>query len=309
MTDLNIYAHGKLLISSEYFVLDGAKALAIPTHFGQHLKVSYLNLSANQIHWKAFRSNGEEWLNLNFDKQTLQSNSDSKEAKTLTKILLAAKELNPKFLSGKENIEIETRLEFQNEWGLGSSSTLIYAIAKWANIDAYTLLQKTMGGSGYDVACAAIDTPILYQLKQGKPEVQSIHFLPAFSDQIYFAFLGQKQLSTQGINIYKESTADKKSCIKWLDVITDAMVNCTSIGKFEQLIHEHEQIISETLHLERVQSKLFPDYWGKVKSLGAWGGDFVMLTNTRSRRELTDYLNTKNINVIFSFDEMIYRTV
>ena len=33
------YSHGKLLITGEYLVLDGAKALAVPTVFGQDLSV------------------------------------------------------------------------------------------------------------------------------------------------------------------------------------------------------------------------------------------------------------------------------
>ncbi len=30
-------AHGKLLLSGEYFVLDGALGLALPANYGQHL--------------------------------------------------------------------------------------------------------------------------------------------------------------------------------------------------------------------------------------------------------------------------------
>jgi mevalonate kinase len=37
---LDFYSHGKLLITSEYAVLDGAKALALPTRLGQKLSVS-----------------------------------------------------------------------------------------------------------------------------------------------------------------------------------------------------------------------------------------------------------------------------
>ena len=33
------YSHGKLLLTGEYVVLDGAKALAIPTNKGQYLTV------------------------------------------------------------------------------------------------------------------------------------------------------------------------------------------------------------------------------------------------------------------------------
>ena len=34
------YGHGKLLLTGEYAVLDGAKALSIPTRFGQSLEVT-----------------------------------------------------------------------------------------------------------------------------------------------------------------------------------------------------------------------------------------------------------------------------
>jgi hypothetical protein len=42
-----------------------------------------------------------------------------------------------------------------------------------------------------------------------------------------------------------------------------------------------------------------------VKSLGAWGGDFVLLTNSRTKEELMGYLKTKNINTVFNWEELI----
>ncbi|MEQ3661167.1 MAG: GHMP kinase, partial [Flavobacterium sp.] len=33
------YSNGKLLLTGEYVVLDGAKALAVPTKFGQSLSI------------------------------------------------------------------------------------------------------------------------------------------------------------------------------------------------------------------------------------------------------------------------------
>ncbi len=306
MSDFEIYAHGKLLLSSEYFVLDGAKALAIPTKFGQYFTVKNIYNESGKIHWKALRSDNSVWLDLVFNKQTFQSVTQTEETETLSRIFKVAKELNPDFLSNNESIAVETRLEFPNNWGLGSSSTLIYSIAQWANVDAHSLLQKTIGGSGYDVACAGIHSPIIYQIKEGKPAIEEVAFNPSFRERIYFAYLGKKQLSSSGIQLYRKSKANKQSCIKWLNVITDAMLNCVSIEKFEQLIEEHEQIISDALGMQPVQQELFPEYWGKVKSLGAWGGDFVMLTNTRSRIELEEYLRSKGIEVIFQFDEIIY---
>ena len=35
----NYYSNGKLLITGEYSVLEGAKSLAIPTNFGQDLVI------------------------------------------------------------------------------------------------------------------------------------------------------------------------------------------------------------------------------------------------------------------------------
>ena len=46
------YSHGKLLISAEYAVLDGAKALALPTKLGQRLQVTKTN--TEYILWKSF---------------------------------------------------------------------------------------------------------------------------------------------------------------------------------------------------------------------------------------------------------------
>jgi hypothetical protein len=39
MATQTFYSNGKLLLTGEYVVLDGAEALALPTRFGQNLKV------------------------------------------------------------------------------------------------------------------------------------------------------------------------------------------------------------------------------------------------------------------------------
>jgi len=58
------YSHGKLLISAEYAVLDGAQALALPTKFGQKLKVE--STSGNLIHWKSISNCGKIWFETEF---------------------------------------------------------------------------------------------------------------------------------------------------------------------------------------------------------------------------------------------------
>lgn len=308
MSVATFYASGKLLLSSEYFILDGAEGLAIPTVYGQRMEVTNLPSVANTLYWKAFTSTKTLWLDLVFDTRTLQSTTDSKEAQMLSLILQKIREQQPDFLLSNSDVEVATYLEFPNAWGLGSSSTLLACIAQWLNIDWYRLLKATIGGSGYDVACGLAKTPVLYSIEAERPLVKSVAFHPEFSEQIFFAYLGKKQLSSQGIQHYKDTAQDKVAIAKRLTAITTAMLNCIELSAFETLLEEHEYIISNALGIERVQQSLFPDYWGKVKSLGAWGGDFVLLTNNKAEKELRSYLQQKNIDVVFSFNELILKS-
>ena len=308
MSDAHFYGHGKLLLTSEYFVLDGAMALAIPTVFGQHLRVKQLTGTSNTLYWVALNNLKQSWLNLAFDKSDFSCiNSDSKEAATLTHLLREARLLNPSFITDDSDLAVETYLEFPNSWGLGSSSTLVYCLSQWAGIDGIALLKKTIGGSGYDVACAGCDTPILYHISNGQPHWEKVSFEPPFSEQIYFAYTGQKALSSKGISYYKENVKHKEETIVWLNRLTESMMQCQSIEKMEQIIREHESFVLEALGLNKVKDQLFPDYWGEVKSLGAWGGDFVMMTNTRSEEELLSYLHARDIHVVHRFDRMMFK--
>lgn len=308
MSAATFYASGKLLLSSEYFILDSAQGLAIPTVYGQRMELTTLQTHSNKLYWKAFTSTKSLWLDLVFDTRTLQSNSNSKEAQMLSLILQKIREQQPDFLMQGNDVEVATHLEFPNVWGLGSSSTLLACLAQWIDIDWYSLLKETIGGSGYDVACGLAKTPVLYSIEAGRPVVRSVGFQPEFSAQLYFAYLGKKQLSSQGIQHYKDKALDKSAIAQQLTAITTAMLNCTALNAFETLLEEHELIISNALGMERVQQSMFPDYWGKVKSLGAWGGDFVLLTNNRTEKELRDYLQQKNIDVVFSFSELILKS-
>lgn len=302
------YGHGKLLITGEYFVLDGARALAVPTKFGQQLRAKELTSSDNTLYWVALNSKKQIWLNLVFDKTDFSClNDHSPEAARLSAILSEARKLNPEFLNSDKDLAVETLLEFPNEWGLGSSSTLIYAVSQWAGVDGYELLKATIGGSGYDVACAGHDNPVLYQLKNGVPETLEVNWQPAFAGSIYFAYLGKKQLSSEGIKYYRERLNDKAHIAGPLTLITEQVLKCDSLSTFEALLNEHEEIVGAALKMMKVKDTHFQDYWGSIKSLGAWGGDFVLLTNERSREELTEYLNARGIHTIFRFDEMVFQ--
>ena len=60
METQTFYSNGKLLITGEYVVLDSAKALALPTKFGQSLVVK--SGENQQIKWASFDSDKSIWF-------------------------------------------------------------------------------------------------------------------------------------------------------------------------------------------------------------------------------------------------------
>jgi mevalonate kinase len=304
------YSNGKLLLTGEYVVLDGATSLALPTTFGQDLVVQ--SIKEPLLIWESYDERGITWFQAEFRmsdlrivSETFNSETDnSKEtlAISLQKIVLHAQKMNPKFLNSKTGFHIKTKLSFPRNWGLGTSSTLIHNIASWAEVDAYELLFASFGGSGYDIACAQNDTPISYQLKDKKPIVKAINFKPIFSDQLYFVHLNVKQNSRSGIKKYREFDTDKENVIQDISTITDEMVNCDNLSEFERMLKAHEQIISKVIHNKPIQELVFKDYFGQTKSLGAWGGDFILATGNQ---DTPAYFKEKGFETVVSYKDMI----
>lgn len=305
MPTQEFYAHGKLMLTSEYFVLDGAQSLAFPVKLGQRMVVSSFGTSNKKLFWKAYTSEKKLWLDITFDKRDFSSEQSGKEVETLVRLLREARNLNPQFLLDEEDVLVETYLEFPNAWGFGSSSTLLYCLSQFAKVDWFSLMQKTIGGSGYDVACAGANSSILYKLSEGKPLVKEIAFNPAFRTNLYFVYLGKKQLSSAGISHYEKTAKNAEKTAESLSEITRQILQSNTLAEFENLLDEHENIIASELGFERVQQSLFADYWGKVKSLGAWGGDFALFTNSRNEADLRDYLRAKNLDVVFQFNDLV----
>ncbi len=307
---MNFYSNGKLLLTGEYLVLDGAKALAVPTKFGQDLKVN--TKKEPQLIWGSFTNTGECWFEAVIDlakfrliSATFNSNKEGSAeqiAETLLAILTEAKRLNPDFLKTNGGFVIKTNLTFSRNWGLGSSSTLINSIASWAKVDAFELLWNSFKGSGYDIACAQNDTPIFYQIKNKKPLVNQVDFKPPFKEQLYFVYLNEKQDSKKGIAKFRESNQDFSNAMHRISEISEALLVTKTIEEFDGLLFEHEKIISSIIQLPTVKERLFPDYFGTVKSLGAWGGDFVLATGNTTT---PNYFKEKGYGTILTYNEMV----
>jgi mevalonate kinase len=271
-------ANGKLLLSGEYTVLDGAKALAIPTKLGQTLNVTQEDSNQRKLSWKSFNHDGTLWFEVLFDKNLQILHADRLDvAERLQDLLVKAIQANPDFYAEQYWYEAETHLEFNREWGLGSSSTLVSLVAQWAQIDAFDLLQNTFGGSGYDVMCATTQNPITFQLIDGKPVVDEVDFNPPFKEQLSFYYTGNKQYSNKEVTRYRELEFDRSAAVQQINRLTENFIACTSLEEFQSLIEEHENLMSKVLNISKAKDVLLPSYEGGVKSLGAWGGDFVLL--------------------------------
>lgn len=294
------YSHGKLLLTGEYVVLDGAKALAIPTKKGQSLEVT--TTQSQKLEWLSFLEDQTKWIDLEI-KLPLQNPSDSLDPVELRlkQILWEVYKLKPTLF--ESGLSLKNKLEFDRSWGLGSSSTLISNIAQWAGIDAYELLKKTFGGSGYDIACASASGPITFKLEEAKPKIEKASFDPIFKEELFFIHLNKKQNSRESIRHYRATKPeDLNPVINEISQITSALIEVKSLPLFEELVNDHERIISTLIKTPTIKEQLFPNYYRSIKSLGGWGGDFILATGTESDKT---YFKDKGYTTILSYKEMV----
>ncbi|MCF8303580.1 MAG: hypothetical protein K9I94_09935 [Bacteroidales bacterium] len=293
------------MITGEYLVLHGASALAVPVKYGQSLHVE--NTGQNGILTWETHVRGHVWFTGTFKSHDVEivETSHKKTATFLQGILKAAGQLNPLLFNKDKGIRITSHINFDIKWGLGSSSSLIANIAQWAGVDAFDLFFRTSNGSGYDIACAQNNKPIQYKIENKKPVWSSVDFWPPFSDKVFFVYLGKKKNSEQAIRQFSNNGNVVHSDLEATSSITHQLVQTKELGSFEELITKHEHIIGSIINETPVKKTLFPELNGAVKSLGAWGGDFAMLTWPGNQDELQEYLKGKGLKTFFRFDELV----
>ena len=191
-------------------MLEGATALALPLKLGQSMEVK--RGRGSDIKWNAIDADGKVWFKgvCSLFDMKFEKSSDDVVAKKLSEILNEACRLNSDFLSQWYGFKITTKLDFCRNWGFGSSSSLVYCIAQWADVEPYELYDRTFGGSGYDIACARADSPLLYTRKEEEINISYVDFDPPFSRNMYFVYLGEKADSRDAIRHF-ESKRNKIS--------------------------------------------------------------------------------------------------
>ena len=297
---MEVYSSGKVLLTGEYVILDGALSLAAPTKFGQYLRLR--ESESNLINWKSINFDGNIWFKCSITSDTLKvkSTSSKKISNTLVEIINLIRDYNPTFLK-KCGSDISTNLTFEKNLGLGSSSTLISNLSKISGVNPYTLNNKIYKGSGYDIACAESISPILYKLEKDRKTINQVSFKPSFNECIYFVYLNKKQNSFSEIKRYNKNKASI-SIINEISNITSEILVCNSIDGFNKLIEAHELIISKLISKKTIKDVLFKDFDGSIKSLGAWGGDMIMVT---SYDNPSGYFKERGYSTIFKFEELL----
>jgi len=300
------FANGKLLLTSEYLVQKGAKALALPLKKQQSLHVESSE-GPNQIRWYAADTK-DFFFKATIDKSSLkiESTNDTETANTLVKIFRAVKTLKPDFFKNDELTNCQAKIGWPIICGLGASSSLISLIAQWTNTDPFELNNQIFKGSGYDIACAWAEKPITYYLEENHPHYLEVDFKPHFEEHILFIHLNRKQTQHPELDRFRKIKDEHLlNEAQTATQLTESIIKCQEITEFIDLIHEHEALISKVIHQTPIKQELFPDFEGEVKSLGFWGGDFIMACSELDVSYIRKYFYEKGFDKTFSLSELI----
>ena len=296
-------SNGKLLITSEYLVMKGAMALAIPAKLDQELNV--ISTNSDFVNWKSFNKDNQIWYEEKFflDKGTLIYHGKKNK---MSDLIVRLFDYIHKFNKPEKSIgnEFIWKINFNINWGLGSSSTLINNLSKWAKVNPYKLLFSVFNGSGYDIACCDKRNPIIFQKKDDCLSVSDTTFNPNFLNNLFLIFLNKKQDTQKSVQNFLETDQSLSEGINQINEIVHEIENVKDITTFESLIERHEKIIANILQMPTIQNEKFPDYNnGVIKSLGSWGGDFVLATGDEKS---VDYFEEKGFNTIRKISDLLY---
>lgn len=334
-------SNGKFLLTGEYLVLKGAVALALPLKLGQSMEVETSDDNEGLIYWDAFlkttrqqdnettsKQDTEKWFSVTINKNdfSIKKSDDWEKAERLSNILSKAKSLNADLFNDSHDYRFTTLLDFNTQWGLGSSSTLINNVAEWAHVNPYQLLDMTFKGSGYDIACAKAKAPIFYKttsqrvnetssMSTGCAVTKNIEskqvqrsevagFNPDFKDNLYFVYLGHKQNSSKEVKAFLDKDRDYTEEIKAVSEISRLLAKNEKFDDFCHLISAHEDIIASCIGRPSVRND-FQGFEGTLKSLGAWGGDFILAATKHDDDYVRKYFESKSLDVIIKYKDIV----
>ncbi|MDK2909818.1 MAG: hypothetical protein PWR20_1385 [Bacteroidales bacterium] len=296
-------APGKIMLSGEYFVLWGATAFALPSRFRQYFEVFHLPKGHTHHRWDTLL--GDELIfSCEIDKNTLECRNikgSASSATYITDLIKAAYSFNASAFS--QTCHFKTRLTFQPEWGLGSSSSLIVNVARYVEADAFALHRLVSQGSGYDVACALYEKPLLFK-NPAKPEIYFSELNYDFTQHLFFLPLKIKQDSQAAVKdiLSRQPPLD---ALKRASEISVAMAHSENLKEFETLLKEYMHLVKENLGLSNGLEEKFRDFRSTLKPLGAWGGDLALVVSQENEAYIRGYFAEKGFDTLLPWSEVI----
>jgi mevalonate kinase len=297
---LKLRSNGKILLTGEYTVMKGAKALSLPVEYGQTMLVK--PVKKDYTEWKTYLKNRSLMLYLRMtpDLEKVIEQKPAEAGNEIIHILRVLKKMNPHLF--KRAYQIETRFEFDIHLGLGASSTLIANLSKWAQVNPFSLLDATFNGSGVDVVTSLSGKPLVFQRTGFGREWQFVDFKPPFGKNLFFVYLNKKQPTIKAVQKFKNM--DFKPGLKEeISRITEEILQVKDLSHFNELIEKHDELTGKAIRQRPVKKRLFPDFPGGMKSLGAWGGDLILVTG--NYKQIENYFKEKGYPVIFKYNDLI----
>ena len=141
----------------------------------------------------------------------------------------------------------------------------------------------------------------IFRAKKDLPAVAADSIMALSKGAIYGPYRDGDSFKT-AITNYRSKVFDTKKLILEINKITTAIVDAKNLLEFETLIEKHEATLAKILEVPPIKEKLFSDYFGSIKSLGGWGGDFIMATGNEKTPE---YFKSKGFDTILNFKEML----
>ncbi len=297
------HANGKLLLTGEYLVLHGAKAIAVPLKVGQQMTVSRID-NSQAIVWQA-RFQDKIWFEctINPDNFNIWGTSDPEKSDVLGQLFKAVQRLNPEF-KPSAGMKFATTLESDPEWGFGSSSTLVSLLAQWAGTDPYRLNEMVFQGSGFDIACATANGPIFYIRNQ--PAIPVSLDYP-FANQLFLVYSGKKKGTAREVRSFLNEKLVSEQQVDEMSTLSEEIAKCDNQDDFNRLIQFHEEIIGKLIEKTPVKKDFFPDFDGSIKSLGAWGGDFWLVSTAWPFLQVKKYFANKGFDPVFKWSDLILK--
>lgn len=288
------------MLTGEYMVLRGAETLALPLRLGQKLLI--VPYDGEAIFWESFEPAGK-WFETALHNQSLAvlAGTDESKSNRLREILQHIRKQNPGFLADG-GYWVRTDLDFNPQFGMGSSSTLLAALCEAAGVNPYPVLRETFGGSGYDLACALASGPLVFSMQNGSPLVRPVTLSSQVTPHILFVYSGNKMVSSGEVRKFSAIPVEQTLVQRFTEITREA-VQCQNYADFAALMREHEDRLGMLLERPVLQQR-FPDFEGTLKSMGAWGGDFFMAV-CEDTDEAISYFENKGFPTVFRYDEIV----